>query len=278
MDRKTPVGSICIFTLFIALCGLQARAQDSLRMRTGAVYAVKVIEITDTQVKYRTYSNPDGPLYNVAKNTIQSMKLEGKGWEFLSPEIPEYRKKTSNSARNNHNENERNHYIALNLTDLIRTDLTVFYEWMMPGNKIALRVPVTYGFRSAHFNLVQGLGNPFPFARNTVFKTGLDLRIHSGQGYGRVRYVFGPGIYYVRLNRVTNEFYTTDPAYMVFRQTNAMRILFLNGLQVTPTDFLQFGFESGVGADIDFGNNGSNGNIIPVVPKIQFNVHIGYKF
>jgi len=275
MDSKTPGIGIYIFILFIALTGLQARAQDSLRMRTGAVYSVKIIEITDTQVKYRTYSNPDGPLYNVAKNTIQSMKLEGQRWEFLSPEIAEYRRKSSNPARNNHNNVERSHYIALNLTDLIRTDLTVFYEWMMPGNKIALRVPVTYGFRSAHFNLVQSLGNPFAFARNTVFKAGLDLRIHSGQGYGRVRYVFGPGIYYVRLNRVTSDLYTTDPAYMVFRQTNAMRILFMNGLQITPAEFIQFGFESGVGADIDFGKSASS---IPIVPKIQFNLHIGYKF
>lgn len=273
---------ISFLSLVCLLGAWGAKAQDSLRMRTGAVYSVRVIEIADEVIKYRTYNNPDGPLYTVSKGTIYEMKLENQRWEPVNAApLPTSTGRTSKrSADRKPNVSERNHYIGINLLDLIRTDLTIYYEWIFK-NKVGLRVPVTYGFRSGYFNPNTSMSNPFGFQRNTVFKTGIDLRVYSGQGNGRVRFVFGPAIYYMRLNRIPADYLTTDPDFMVFTTGNSMRILFFNGILIKPADFLQFGFDAGFGGDIDFGVQGGGGPYItgtPTVPKVQLNLHLGYRF
>jgi len=263
-----------IYNWFAALLLLvtvqQIQAQDSIRMKTGVVYSVKIIEISDLQVKYRTYSNPDGPLYNVSKSTIDQYKLEGKGWDYFY-DVP----KPKSISDEPLDKNDRNHYIGINLADLLRTDLTIYYEWIF-ANKIGLRMPVTYGFRSAYFNL----SNPFSFRRNTVFKTGLDLRVYAGRGARMTRFVFGPGIHYLRLNRVIPEYVTTDPKNMAFKQGNSMRIQFLVGLIIRPNDFIQLGFDGGLGGDIDFNEPAYSTYTLgrAFVPKLHFNLHLGYRF
>jgi len=252
--------------------GLQTQAQDSLRMKTGVVYSVKVIEISDEQIKYRTYSNPDGPLYTVSKSNVDMYKLEGKSWDYFY-DVPQ--PKSNSNTSSPIDRNERNHYIAINLADLLRTDLTVYYEWIF-ANKIGLRMPVTYGFRSAYFNL----NNPFAFRRNTVFKTGLDLRIYAGDGLRRVRFVFGPAVYYLRLNRIIPEYATSDPKNMAFKQGNSMRIQFLLGLVIRPNDFIQLGIDGAMGGDIDFNEPAASSYLTgtATVPKAHLNIHLGYRF
>ena len=282
MNHLTCIRRFCLPFLLLVFVALRVQAQDSLRMRTGAVYAVRVIEISDELVKYRTYSNPDGPLYTVSKSSIQSLKLENRTWEQLNAPVPGTRAPQKTSGARANGTEERTHYIGINLMDLIRTDLTVYYEWMFANGKIGLRVPVTYGFRSGYFNGNTTLANPFRFRRNIVFRTGIDLRVYSGQGYRKVRYVFGPAIYYLRLNRIPSDYGTASPDYMVYSARNAMRLLFFNGIQVRPVDYLQFGFDIGFGGDIDFGEkNTASGTYLtptPTVPKAQFNLHLGYRF
>lgn len=277
MNNQTRGFYFSIFTLVIVLFANNSYAQDSLRMKTGAVYSVRIIEISESLIKYRTYSNPDGPLYTVSKSTIDQYKLEGKPWEYFY-DAPEQTKRKSNSRTT---VSEKNHYIALNISDLIRTDLTIFYEFILPGNKIGIRIPVTYGFRSGYLNPTVSLSNPFAFRRNTVFKTGVDLRIYAGYGMRKARFVFGPAFYYVRMNKLAPDYLTNDQDYMIYKTSNSMRILFLAGIIVRPNDYIQFGIDGGLGGDIDFGE-GANASTyltgIPTVPKAQLNVHLGYRF
>ncbi|MBO2010472.1 hypothetical protein [Hymenobacter negativus] len=55
----------CLFLLAGA-----ARAQDMLTKRNGEEIAVKVIEITPAEVRYRRTDNPDGPLISVWKTDL----------------------------------------------------------------------------------------------------------------------------------------------------------------------------------------------------------------
>lgn len=248
-------------------------AQDSLRMKTGAVYSVNIIEINDTHVKYRTYSNPDGPLYNVSKSTIDKYKLEGKTWERF------YDLPVAKNADKKETDSKVSHYVAINLTDLIRTDITIFYEVML-NYKIGIRIPTTFGFRNAYFNPIASLSNPFAFRRNTVFKTGVDLRVYAGEGNGRARFVFGPAVYYMRLNRLMPDYVTTDKDFMIYKSSNSMRVLFLAGVVIRPGNSIQIGFDGGLGADFDFGEKAGFAYDLgrPIAPKAQLNAHIGYRF
>ena len=264
---------ISLFFLFL-LMGNSSYSQDSLRLKTGAVYSVRIIEISDIHVKYRTYSNPDGPLYTISKNTVDQYKLEGKRWEYFY-DTPGPKKSPAPATKP---ENFK-HSVSFNVIDLIRTDLTVFYDIEFT-KKIGIRIPVTYGFRSGYFNPISTLSNPFGFQRNLVFKTGVDLRIYSGEGLRKVRFVFGPGIYYMRLNRLIPDFVTTSQTYMAYKTGSSLRLMFLTGMIVKPTDRFQFGFDGGFGGDIDINEPAKVAYTMgaPTVPKVQFNVYFGYKF
>lgn len=59
------------FLLFSSiLTSIAAFAQDTLYTRDGQVIPAKVQEVTQTEIKYKKPSNPDGPLYVVSKDEI----------------------------------------------------------------------------------------------------------------------------------------------------------------------------------------------------------------
>ncbi|GAB3588044.1 hypothetical protein [Hymenobacter daeguensis] len=55
---------------FLLLLAGAARAQDLLTKRNGEEIAVKVVEITPAEVRYRRTDNPDGPLISVWKSEV----------------------------------------------------------------------------------------------------------------------------------------------------------------------------------------------------------------
>ena len=56
--------------LLLGLAAAPAAAQDLLTRRTGEEIAVKVLEVTPSEVKYRRTDNPDGPLVSVWRTDV----------------------------------------------------------------------------------------------------------------------------------------------------------------------------------------------------------------
>lgn len=61
--------------LFCALAGL--RAQDVIYMKDGKEINAKVLEIGVAEVKYKLFSNPEGPTYTIFKSDIFMIKYPG---------------------------------------------------------------------------------------------------------------------------------------------------------------------------------------------------------
>ena len=61
-------------------------AQDIIVMRDGSIVQSKVTEITSSEVKYKKYSNLDGPLYTIDKSTILAINYENGEKETFSAE------------------------------------------------------------------------------------------------------------------------------------------------------------------------------------------------
>jgi hypothetical protein len=72
-----PFKSIVILILLI-LSGLGGSAfgQDLLILKSGKELKVSIIEENESIVKYREYENPAGPLYQVAKDKVASIKYK----------------------------------------------------------------------------------------------------------------------------------------------------------------------------------------------------------
>jgi hypothetical protein len=73
-------GSVKAITLLIVIlfCGFceSAFAQDLLILKSGKELKVNIIEENETIVKYREFENPTGPLYQVAKDKVASIKYK----------------------------------------------------------------------------------------------------------------------------------------------------------------------------------------------------------
>lgn len=106
----------------------------------------------------------------------------------------------------------------------------------------------------------------------------MDFRVYSGAGRRKVRYVFGPAIHYLRVNGIPADYVTTDPDFMVYQSGNTLRFLFFNGIQIRPVEFLQFGVDYGQGLDYDLGTKSYNLTGAAITPRVQLNLHVGYRF
>lgn len=73
-------------------------AQDLLIKRNGDELLVKVIEVMKEDIKYKKFSNIDGPLYTMSKTEIFMIKYENGEKELFSDfEIPDSESPLSNS-------------------------------------------------------------------------------------------------------------------------------------------------------------------------------------
>ncbi|WP_210513699.1 hypothetical protein [Hymenobacter terricola] len=68
----------------LALLAGPARAQDLLTKRNGEEVAVKVVEITPAEVRYRRTDNPDGPLISVWKTEVFMIRYANGTKEMLN--------------------------------------------------------------------------------------------------------------------------------------------------------------------------------------------------
>lgn len=66
-----------LFMAAFAASFLSMSAQDILVRKGGDVENVKVLEVTPTEVKYKKFSNPNGPTFTERRSNLMSVKYEG---------------------------------------------------------------------------------------------------------------------------------------------------------------------------------------------------------
>lgn len=66
-----------LFMLTAAImCSLVANAQDVIVKNDGSTITSKVMEITGTEIKYKKYSNQEGPTYSINKTDVNYINYE----------------------------------------------------------------------------------------------------------------------------------------------------------------------------------------------------------
>lgn len=76
-----------VVTLFVAMIAIVAQAQDVIVKKDGSTILSSVIEVSDTQVKYKKHSNPKGPTYSVNVSELISINYQnGDKDTFNTPE------------------------------------------------------------------------------------------------------------------------------------------------------------------------------------------------
>ena len=73
--------------LFVLFCtSLMVMAQDVIVKKDGSTIQSKVMEISGTEIKYKKWSNLEGPLYNINKNEIYSINYQNGEVELITVE------------------------------------------------------------------------------------------------------------------------------------------------------------------------------------------------
>ncbi|MBI5858680.1 MAG: hypothetical protein HZB42_13675 [Sphingobacteriales bacterium] len=74
---------LILSALILCLISATAKSQDRIYRNNGKVIEAKIIEVGSTEVKYKDYNNPDGPVYVLETDLIKKIVYEnGKEEKF----------------------------------------------------------------------------------------------------------------------------------------------------------------------------------------------------
>jgi len=242
---------ISITLLFFASGYLHA--QDTLYKADGSVHIVKILEVNDSQVKYKLYDNQEGPLYVIGKDNVTRIKFENGLIEDFPVHLPEkiiplikIDPRTTDFGRN---------FISVNIFDLLtQNTLTFGYEYTFKSGLISLKVPVSFRFDNNGY-----------YPGHKSFGTGLDLNLYP-YGQGKAKFFYGPSFEY-RKYEFSNSNYEINSVYA---------LLFQAGYLFQPTKHLNFSINAGIGYARLISDNSYYNNTGDVATKAGLN--IGYKF
>ena len=70
---KNRLFIIAMLMICIAQFG---KAQDVINYQNGGQMQAKILEISETEIKFKKFSNLEGPVYTIGKNTVTSIMFE----------------------------------------------------------------------------------------------------------------------------------------------------------------------------------------------------------
>ena len=123
---------------FLILCGCLvlsifiSKAQDTLVLNDGTLIKSKVIEITESSLKYKKYSNLNGPIYTIDKNQVLSIHYENGEQESFKTQQQTQRQEQEHQAQY-----EEQKLIEVPIADNNRELIAKYNEPMLYKGKIS---------------------------------------------------------------------------------------------------------------------------------------------
>ena len=204
---------LLIFTLFPYL----TFAQDNIILKNGEEINTKIIEINESNVKYKKYNNQDGPLYTISKDKIFLIKYSNGEKEILS----------NTSSNNSRSKNIKNKKILISGASTFYYQNTFENDNFYSSSNLNLTASVG-GFLTRNFVL----GASFAFTSNTngsysntSSAIGPFIRGYNKNLYSQVGYALGDGVniltagagYQIFLNK--SESVSFNPTFIYFTRS-----------------------------------------------------------
>lgn len=136
------------------LCAaVSVSAQDIIHLTDGSSIKAKVVKITDSEVEYRKFTNPTGPVYTVMRDKIGKIVYENGDTDVMNEVV------TSQGVNPGRDEGA----FAPNRTELNEYELLRMVE----TEKLAL-MPVQYKKRAKTYKLIGWIGGSFIFSGGVI--------------------------------------------------------------------------------------------------------------
>ncbi len=181
-------------------------AQDTLFHTSKGMLNVKILEITDTEIKYKSASNPDGPVYIIGKKDVKKIVYENGTVESFQ--------KPPNSKSLPKQKLKHQNFVYFTLTDMVFGHVTVSYEHTLLNNHLGIHIPFSYGaiemsskdyYEYSASAPLQGLGRYGFYNKNKIYSTGIELYYYPFE-WGYANYFVGPAFGYGKVNYQTSSF------------------------------------------------------------------------
>lgn len=205
-------------------------SQDIIIKKNGEIIEGKVLEITETSVKYHKQKQAGGPVYSINKSLILKIKYEnGKEEEYTSPTTQsnilseeEIKKLEFDSIIK-----KKKNIIGMDIAQFIYTSAGLSYERFFGKNsKFSIRIPFSFGFyyignddniviydKKYQNSSANQDDNYYAYIRGKIFGGSFELNYYP-LGMGKIKYFVGPyfeyGVFAYKI-RIVEEIY--DPNY-----------------------------------------------------------------
>jgi len=126
-----------LIILFLSVLGF---SQDQIFLRSGEKIEGKVLEVGTDVIKYKSKTNPEGPIYS--KNISDLLLIN---YASGTTEIYELQNPTSSTkSKNDSNIDIGNHSIAINAATLLFQQLEIDYQYLFPKGIVGISFPLAY--------------------------------------------------------------------------------------------------------------------------------------
>jgi len=196
-----------IFLLFLLL-PKYFFAQDTITMRSGEVIQAKILEVNETEVKYKKYNYQDGPTFIVSKNRILMIKYADGSKDVFT--------ETSAGASPAKNDSlYGSNILSINAFSIFVGDISFAYEHIGKRGKFGFRIPVYIPVIDVPSNQLGGA---------------LDFKFYLGKPKA-AQYYLGPSL----------------AAYVWNKNTFVVGVMFDNGVSFQPAKKFNITLDAGAG-------------------------------
>lgn len=216
-------------TFLLIVSSLCLKAQDQLFKKDNTKLEVKILEINPTEIKYKLFTYPDGPIITILKSEVAMIIYQNGVHEVINtkPEpatapqtVIVYKDEIVRSRRKSTTEDSirlekykeltgKKNIFSVNLIDFLNSSFAVNYMREFNGGHIY--VPLSFGFSQPYFNQPQNtiygsnynyynISN-FTFDKKTA-EAGIGIHFHTS-GKRAVTHFIGP---YLGLAQFTGHF------------------------------------------------------------------------
>jgi hypothetical protein len=259
-----------LFTLFILLFvfNLASISQDILYKTDGTKEQVKITMVSDKEIQYKKFNNPEGPVYTIPKKDLLMITYENGDFETMKS--ADHDKK---AAKADLAENFVKNLLTYHLFDVVYGDFTFSYERILASGTIGIKIPVGIGY--AYNTGLNGFNNT-----NRIYNeiySGIGVNFYP-TGQGKWRYFVGPNIRVGYGKMVDSSgYYDQYGNWIEGTKTEGIYTKFFmdNGVMFTPIKNFSVATVVGVGVRF-FPQAAQYSN--SVMPTGYFSINMSYRF
>lgn len=244
-----------------ALCAQNLLAQDIMYKKDGTKDTVTVEEVNPTEVVYKKYSRPDGPLYRLPKSQILLIQYNDGAIDVFDEAQPKTPEEKREAEKKEFAEKLGRNVISINYLNLLNGNIHMGYERITRDGMVGLKYSINYNIADVETDILAYL---------RLFSTGIDVNLYP-TGQGRIKYFLGPSF---RVG-VARDFYYNGAGGPRNVDYNYFSIFFNNGFYAQPTKSLYLGMQAGLGM-AKFVRRSARENFADLDGVIAFNM--GWRF